>query len=142
MPAANSWGISLFAFFIIIIYTPIPHCWSNLSLSSPWHTLSCVESPFCTNLRLRALQLVCIWQAALDDVSLEKYPSGHLSQMVSLSGVPAEKERDYFLKKISIILFIARISHSTMATTPRIEMKKNMIFFERGKAVIPHNLVD
>lgn len=50
--------------------------------------LSRTAFPFNAVFKPSALQFVCFRQAALDDVSFEKNPSGHLLHTVSLSGVP------------------------------------------------------
>lgn len=73
----------------LIWYIPIPHFWGAISVFS-WQTLSRTAFPFNTILKPSALQFVCFRQAALDDVSFEKNPSGHLLHIVSLSGVPVE----------------------------------------------------
>lgn len=86
-------GSQRYVFRLCLIgYTPIPHFWGDVSVFS-WQMLSRTAFPFNAVLKPRALQFVCFWQTALDDVSLEKNPSGHLLQTVSLSGVPVETRK-------------------------------------------------
>ena len=75
--------------FSLLWHRPIPHFWGAVSVFS-WQMLSRTAFPFNAVLNPSALQFVCFRQAALDDVSFEKNPSGHLLHTVSLSGVPAE----------------------------------------------------
>lgn len=75
------------------IQLPIPHfCVNSLF---PEHILSCVAFPFWVRRRPNVLQFVCFRQVALDDVSFEKNPSGHLLQTVFRSGVPTENTKQF-----------------------------------------------
>lgn len=94
----------------LIWHIPISHFWGAVSVFS-WQTLSRTAFPFNAILKPSALQFVCFRQAALDDVSFEKNPSGHFLHTVSLSGVPGETGKQCI--QLHIISTVKKIYKNT-----------------------------
>lgn len=105
-------------------HIPIPHFWGVVSVFS-WQILSRTAFPFNAVLKPSAVQFVCFRQAALDDVSFEKNPSGQLLHTVSLSGVPVE------IGKQCIQLYITSTVKNTKKPNKTKNKKTKKIFLSK-----------